>query len=122
MGSHDKLPRQAPTENTGAWLRFGDRDVEIPEGETIAGRSQRCGVILDDPLVSRTHARIVSNRGVITIEDLKSENGILINGEPVLRADGYRPEWMNPWTRAATRSSLFRLTRKLGVGTLAPEA
>ena len=62
MGSYDKLPRQAATENTRAWLRFGDRDVEIPEGETIAGRSQRCGVILDDPLVSRTHARIVSTK------------------------------------------------------------
>jgi hypothetical protein len=30
MGSQDRLPRQAPTES-GAWLRFGDRDVEIPE-------------------------------------------------------------------------------------------
>lgn len=84
MGSYDNLPRQVPTDNSGAWLRFGDRDIEIAEGETIVGRSQRCTVILDDPLVSRTHARIVSNRGTITIEDLKSENGILVNGEPVL--------------------------------------
>lgn len=85
MGSHDKLPQPAPAES-GAWLRFGDHDVEIPEGETIVGRGQQCGVILDDPLVSRSHARIVSNRGVITIEDLESANGTLVNEEPVLRA------------------------------------
>jgi pSer/pThr/pTyr-binding forkhead associated (FHA) protein len=67
-------------------LRFGDHDVEIAQGETLVGRSATCAVVLDDPLVSRTHARIVSNRGVITIEDLKSQNGILVNGEPLLRA------------------------------------
>jgi len=86
LGSRDNLPRQAPAESTGAWLRFGDRDVEIGEGETLVGRSATCAVILDDPLVSRTHARIVLNRGVVTIEDLKSQNGVLVNGEPVLRA------------------------------------
>jgi len=63
MGSHDKLPQQVPTDSGGAWLRFGNRDVEMPKGETIVGRSQRCGIILDDPLVSRTHARIFSNCG-----------------------------------------------------------
>lgn len=86
MGSQDKLPRQVPMHSGGAWLRFGDRDVEIPAGETLVGRSSTCAVVLDDPLVSRTHARIVSNRGVLTIEDLKSQNGILVNGEPLLRA------------------------------------
>ena len=86
MSSRDNLPRQVPPENTGAWLRFGDRDVEIGEGETLVGRSPTCTVVLDDPLVSRTHARIISNRGVITIEDLKSQNGVLVNGEPLLRA------------------------------------
>lgn len=86
MGSQDKLPRQTPPNNSGAWLRFDDRDVEIAEGETLVGRSTRCTIVLDDPLVSRNHARIVSNRGVVTIEDLKSQNGILVNGDPVLRA------------------------------------
>ena len=86
MGSQDNLPRHAPAQNSGVWLRFGDHDVEIPQGETLLGRGSNCAVVLDDPLVSRAHARLVSNRGVLTIEDLKSQNGILVNGEPVLRA------------------------------------
>jgi hypothetical protein len=86
LGSSDKLPRQIPSESGGVWLRFDDHDVEIYEGETQLGRSTTCAVVLDDPLVSRTHARIVVRRGTVTIEDLKSANGVLVNGEPVLRA------------------------------------
>src|SRR5262249_11336946 len=43
-------------------------------------------IVLDDPLVSRTHARLVVNRGAVTIEDLKSANGVLVNGEALVRA------------------------------------
>jgi len=85
LGSYDNLPRQIPAENT-VWLRFGDHGVEIHEGETLVGRSASSGLVLDDPLVSRTHARIVVSRGSVTIEDLKSANGVLVNGEPLLRA------------------------------------
>ena len=85
MGSYDNLPRQMPHES-GIWLRFGDRGVELHEGETLVGRSASSGIVLDDPLVSRTHARIVVSRGSVTIEDLKSANGVLVNGEPLLRA------------------------------------
>jgi pSer/pThr/pTyr-binding forkhead associated (FHA) protein len=87
LGSYDNLPRQIPAEN-GVWLRFGDHDTEISEGETLLGRSATCAIVLDDPLVSRTHARIVVRRGTVTIEDLKSANGVLVNGEPLLRARG----------------------------------
>jgi pSer/pThr/pTyr-binding forkhead associated (FHA) protein len=85
LSSYDNLPQQIPPES-GVWLGFGDRGVEIHEGETLIGRSASSGVVLDDPLVSRTHARIVVRRGGVTIEDLKSANGVLVNGEPLLRA------------------------------------
>lgn len=63
------------------WLRFGDHDVELAQGETVVGRSPRCQLVIDDGLVSRTHAKIVVNRGSVTIEDLGSANGVIVNGE-----------------------------------------
>jgi hypothetical protein len=68
------------------WLRFGDHDVELLPGETIIGRSPKCQLVLDDLLVSRSHARIVTKQGTVTIEDLGSANGVLVNGERLMRA------------------------------------
>jgi hypothetical protein len=68
------------------WLRFGDHDVEVAQGETIMGRSPKCQLVLDDALVSRAHARLVVQRGTATIEDLGSSNGVLVNGERLTRA------------------------------------
>lgn len=67
------------------WLRFGDHDVELPQGETIVGRSPRCQLVIDDALVSRNHARIVVTRGSVTIEDAGSANGVMVNGERLSR-------------------------------------
>lgn len=68
------------------WLRFGDHDVELAQGETIIGRSPRCQLVIDDALVSRSHARITVSRGTVTIEDLGSANGVIVNGERLQRA------------------------------------
>ena len=67
--------------NARFWLRFGDHDVELPQGETVLGRSVKCQLVIDDPLVSRSHARIVVNGSRVGIEDLGSANGVLVNGE-----------------------------------------
>jgi len=64
-----------------AWLKFDDREVEVAQGETLVGRSAKCGLAIDDPLVSRSHARLVLRRGSLSIEDLASANGLLVNGE-----------------------------------------
>ncbi len=66
-------------------LRFGEHDVEVGQGETLIGRSPKCQLVLDDPLVSRTHARLVVQRGTVSVEDLGSANGVLVNGERLLR-------------------------------------
>lgn len=63
-----------------AWLKFDDREVEVAQGETLIGRSAACGVAVDDPLVSRSHARLFLRRGSLSIEDLGSANGSLVNG------------------------------------------
>jgi adenylate cyclase len=43
------------------------------------------GVLLTDPLLSRRHLRVSAIGGRVTIEDLGSTNGTLVDGGPVLR-------------------------------------
>jgi hypothetical protein len=78
--------QEPPPSTTRVWLRFGEHDVELAQGETILGRSPKCQIVLDDPLVSRSHARLIVNRGTVTVEDLGSANGVLVNGERLARA------------------------------------
>jgi two-component system cell cycle response regulator len=52
----------------------------VQEVETVIGRSQDATVRLNDDGVSRRHARVANEGGVISIEDLRSANGTLING------------------------------------------
>ena len=46
----------------------------------VIGRGGGCDVRLDDPLVSRRHAVVVTRDGDTRIEDLGSANGLYING------------------------------------------
>ena len=48
---------------------------------TLIGRLRECDVTLDDPSVSRRHARIRREGGDYVIEDLRSTNGVRVNGE-----------------------------------------
>jgi pSer/pThr/pTyr-binding forkhead associated (FHA) protein len=86
VGSNEDEDRSTSAGLGRICLRFGDHDVDLAEGETLIGRSPKCEIVLDDPLVSRSHARLVVNRGAVTIEDLKSANGVLVNGETLVRA------------------------------------
>lgn len=66
------------------WLRFqNQRDFELVSGVTIVGRGDGCQLVLDDPLVSRRHACFVVDEREITIKDLGSTNGVLVNGTRV---------------------------------------
>jgi pSer/pThr/pTyr-binding forkhead associated (FHA) protein len=66
------------------WLRFADRsDVELPPGVTVVGRSDRCQIVLEDPLISRRHACFVVDAQGVTLKDLGSMNGVLVNGVKV---------------------------------------
>jgi len=51
------------------------------EAPTI-GRDAGCEIPIDDPSASRRHARFVSNGHSVTIEDLGSKNGTLVNDAP----------------------------------------
>lgn len=72
--------------SAGVWLRAGEHDLALAAGESVLGRSPACEVVVDDPMVSRRHARIVVHHGTVTIEDLGSVNGVLVNGERLARA------------------------------------
>lgn len=64
-------------------LRFLLQEVDLRSGDTIVGRSSSCHITIEDPLVSRQHARFRVTGDVATVEDLGSRNGLVINGRPM---------------------------------------
>jgi hypothetical protein len=44
------------------------------------GRTREAEIFLRDPEVSRRHARLETQNGVVYLEDLKSSNGTFLNG------------------------------------------
>jgi predicted component of type VI protein secretion system len=54
---------------------------ELENGELVFGRADDSGIVIDDPLVSRTHARLrIVSGDEVMLEDLNSTNGVFING------------------------------------------
>ena len=51
----------------------------------MLGRVSGCDIVLEDDKVSRKHARLIVQVGVVEVEDLGSRNGVHINGTRVLR-------------------------------------
>jgi hypothetical protein len=64
-------------------LRFLLQEFDLPRGATLIGRSSDCHVTIEDPLVSRQHARIVIDGDDATLQDLGSRNGVKLNGGPI---------------------------------------
>jgi predicted component of type VI protein secretion system len=64
-------------------LRYLHHDLELSEGEFAVGRSASCQLSLDDPLVSRRHAVLVVSAETVTVEDLGSRNGVVVNGQKI---------------------------------------
>jgi hypothetical protein len=56
----------------------------LPLGRTLLGRSERCGIRLDDMRVSRRHAALhVEAGGRLQVDDLGAANGVLVNDERI---------------------------------------
>ena len=64
-------------------LRYLQHDLELNEGIFAVGRNASCQLSLDDPLVSRRHAIFELSGGAVTIEDLNSRNGVIVNGHRI---------------------------------------
>jgi hypothetical protein len=81
----------------------GRRLVVAPEGAVI-GRSRDCDVVLDDAGISRRHAHIRPTAQGWAIEDLRSTNGVLLNGE---RLRGSRPLQLGDRIELGTTEIVF---------------
>jgi pSer/pThr/pTyr-binding forkhead associated (FHA) protein len=57
------------------------KEWELESGSLTIGRDSEATVVIEDPLISRLHARlIVRADGLVIVEDLHSSNGVFING------------------------------------------
>lgn len=56
-------------------------------GPVVVGRSEECGLRMDEEGLSRKHARLVPTSEGVQLEDLGSTNGSYVNGSRVLRAE-----------------------------------
>jgi predicted component of type VI protein secretion system len=73
-------------------LGNGRRQTFRLSGEqSVIGRARGCAVRIPSADVSRTHCRIVSRDGFVTVEDLGSLNGTRLNGAAVDTAVEIRP-------------------------------
>lgn len=72
-------PRPPARDALRVWLLWNDRVLPLAEGENVIGRDPTCGVWLDQPGVSRRHARVVVTDDVAEIEDLGSTNGTFVS-------------------------------------------
>jgi diguanylate cyclase (GGDEF)-like protein len=53
---------------------------KLSDGETVIGRSHRADIRIDDDSISRMHVKLALNGTTVSIEDLGSSNGTLVNG------------------------------------------
>jgi class 3 adenylate cyclase/pSer/pThr/pTyr-binding forkhead associated (FHA) protein len=64
----------------------GKRSIFTVEKPLIKiGRTPHCDLVINDPLVSREHALLQVKAGEITLEDLNSANGTLVNDQRITR-------------------------------------
>jgi two-component system cell cycle response regulator len=62
------------------------RMFRLDQPETFIGRATDATIRLEDDGVSRRHAKIMQMDGEVWVEDMKSANGTLINGQRVERS------------------------------------
>ena len=82
-GSTSVMPKTAP--EVAELVSPTGRRYPI-NGTITIGRLPECEVTVDDPAVSRRHARISHDGADFTVEDLNSTNGVRVNGHSVSRA------------------------------------
>jgi len=63
----------------------GVKLIKLSSETVTLGRSEKCDVVIDQPLISRLHATLSSAGSVFSICDLDSRNGTFVNGVKVHR-------------------------------------
>ncbi len=71
------------------WLRPDGEEVEFPlrASPLLIGRDEEADIRVDEPLVSRAHARIEKRGGSFFVLDLGSTNQTKVNGEAVIERE-----------------------------------
>ena len=64
-------------------VRWLGQSVFLPLGAHLIGRRPDCAVTIDDPSVSRVHARLEIMANLLRIEDLRSKNGTHVEGRRI---------------------------------------
>ena len=64
-------------------IKFLLQEFDLVGPEVVIGRSPECHVTVEDPLISRQHARILISGDSAQIMDLGSRNGTHVNGERI---------------------------------------
>ncbi len=97
-------------------LRFLLQELDLAGSEVVIGRGPECQITIEDPLVSRQHARIAVRGDTALIIDLGSRNGVRVNGELIR---GETPLKHNDRVRLGTQDLVFLVVADEAVGRLA---
>jgi predicted component of type VI protein secretion system len=71
--------------------RTRTREVRLRLPQTTIGRQRGCGVRIPSQQVSRRHCLLTMQDGYLTVEDLDSVNGTLLNGQKITGRQVVRP-------------------------------
>jgi pSer/pThr/pTyr-binding forkhead associated (FHA) protein len=63
--------------------RGGGDPIPLPKSSLLIGRREGCDIILEYPNVSSHHCQLEMQNGYWHIKDMRSRNGIKVNGERV---------------------------------------
>jgi hypothetical protein len=66
------------------FVRYRESDFTLGDERFVVGRAEACGLSIDDPLASRTHAAFFVDGARVLVEDLGSRNGVRVNGEKII--------------------------------------
>ena len=70
-------------DSRGLMLRCGDTVYPLGAAEIVIGRNPSADICLPDAEISRFHAILTLSGGRWQIEDLRSGNGVLVNGKRI---------------------------------------
>lgn len=100
VGSSGSAPMEGRTPRSPAMGTIGIRAEGL-----VFGRDVSCDQVLDDPMISHRHARVLRRGDRLFLEDLGSANGTFLNG---IRID--KPVAMRPGDEIALGNYSYRLT------------
>ena len=68
------------------YLKFGEKEIPLPEGELILGRNQeKCAIVITSKGISRVHCAFSVQEGEVWVEDLGSKSGTKVEGHTIDR-------------------------------------